>query len=48
VAGALVPVLLLEALTARRGFFALCVILGFAGLSYLAGLRARGEWRPRR
>jgi hypothetical protein len=49
VAGALVPVALLNVLSRRWGFFLLALVLFFAGLSYVAGLRARGEWsNPRR
>ena len=46
VGGALVPVVFLDLLTARRGFFALCVLLAFSGFSYVAGLRTRGRWGP--
>lgn len=46
VAGALVPVALLEWLTKRSGFFLLALLLGFGGLSYVAGLRARHAWGP--
>lgn len=48
VAGALVPVALLDVITKRSGFFLLALVLGFAGLSYVGGLRARHEWGPRR
>ena len=49
VAGALIPVALLNVLSRRWGFFVLALTLFFAGLSYLAGLRSRGEWgAPRR
>ena len=44
VAGALIPVALLDILTVRMGFFILAVALGFAGLSYIGGLRSRGDW----
>jgi hypothetical protein len=44
VAGALVPVALLNVLNRRWGFFVLSLTLFFAGLSYVAGLRSRGEW----
>jgi predicted MFS family arabinose efflux permease len=47
VAGALVPVALLDLLTKRSGFFLLALVLGFGGLSYVGGLRARHEWGPR-
>ncbi len=43
-AGALIPVALLDVLTRRSGFFLLALVLGFAGLSYVGGLRARHEW----
>ena len=46
VAGALIPVALLDVLSQRWGFFVLALVLFFAGLSYVAGLRARGEWGP--
>ncbi len=46
VAGALVPVLLLDVIDLRWGFFILAVALFFTGLSYTAGLRARGQWGP--
>ena len=46
VAGALVPVALLDVITKRTGFFLLALVLGFAGLSYVAGLRARHAWGP--
>ena len=46
VAGALIPVALLDVLDLRWGFFALAVVLFFAGLSYVAGLRARRGWGP--
>jgi len=46
VAGALVPVALLDVLTKRSGFFLLALVLGFGGLSYVGGLRARHEWGP--
>jgi MFS-type transporter involved in bile tolerance (Atg22 family) len=42
--GALIPVALLGVLTRRSGFFLLALVLGFAGLSYVGGLRARHEW----
>ena len=48
VAGALVPVALLNVLSRRWGFFVLALTLFFAGLSYVAGLRSRGEWANRR
>ncbi len=48
VAGALVPVALLNVLNRRWGFFVLSLTLFFAGLSYVAGLRSRGEWANRR
>ncbi len=48
VAGALIPVALLDVLSRRWGFFVLALVLFFAGLSYVAGLRARGEWGPPR
>ncbi len=44
VAGALIPVLLLDVLNRRWGFFLLALVLFFTGLSYVAGLRARHEW----
>ncbi|MEY3361538.1 MAG: hypothetical protein RL531_1257 [Actinomycetota bacterium] len=44
VAGALIPVALLDVLTVRTGFFLLAVALSFAGLSYIGGLRSRGDW----
>ena len=44
VAGALIPVALLNVLSRRWGFFVLALTLFFAGLSYVAGLRSRGEW----
>jgi Major Facilitator Superfamily len=44
-AGALIPVALLDLpLTRRAGFFLLALVLGFAGLSYVGGLRARHQW----
>ena len=43
-AGALIPVALLDVLTRRSGFFLLALVLGFAGLSYVGGLRARHLW----
>ena len=46
VAGALVPVALLDVITKRSGFFLLALVLGFGGLSYVAGLRARHAWGP--
>ena len=48
VAGALVPVALLNVLSRRWGFFILALVLFFGGLSYVASLRARGEWSTRR
>jgi hypothetical protein len=45
-AGALIPVALLDVLTRRSGFFLLAIVLGFAGLSYVGGLRARHQWGP--
>ena len=48
VAGALIPVALLNVLNRRWGFFVLALTLFFAGLSYVAGLRSRGEWSPER
>jgi MFS transporter len=45
-AGALIPVALLGVLTRRSGFFLLALVLGFAGLSYVGGLRARHQWGP--
>ncbi len=45
--GALIPVALFKLLTPRTGFFLLALVLGFAGLSYVGGLRARHEWGPR-
>jgi hypothetical protein len=45
-AGALIPVALLDVLTRRSGFFLLALVLGFAGLSYVGGLRARHQWGP--
>lgn len=44
--GALIPVALLNVLTRRSGFFLLALVLGFAGLSYVGGLRARHQWGP--
>jgi hypothetical protein len=44
VAGALIPVVLLDVLDRRSGFFALALVLFFSGLSYVGGLRARREW----
>ena len=44
VAGALVPVVLLDVIDRRSGFFMLALALFFSGLSYVAGLRARHEW----
>jgi hypothetical protein len=44
VAGALVPVVLLDVLDRRSGFFILALALFFSGLSYVGGLRARHEW----
>lgn len=44
VAGALIPVALLDVLTVRTGFFILSVALAFAGLSYIGALRSRGDW----
>ena len=44
VRGALIPVALLNVLTRRSGFFLLALVLGFAGLSYVGGLRARHQW----
>ena len=44
VAGALIPVALLDVLTVRTGFFILAVALAFAGLSYIGALRSRGDW----
>ncbi|MGZ6943430.1 MAG: MFS transporter [Acidimicrobiia bacterium] len=44
--GALIPVALLTVLTPRSGFFLLALVLGFAGLSYVGGLRARHLWGP--
>ena len=46
VIGALIPVALLDVLTRRSGFFLLALVLGFAGLSYVGGLRARHQWGP--
>jgi hypothetical protein len=46
VLGALIPVALLDVLTRRSGFFLLALVLGFAGLSYVGGLRARHQWGP--
>jgi predicted MFS family arabinose efflux permease len=46
VAGALIPVALLDVMDLRWGFFILAVVLFFTGLSYIAGLRARGQWGP--
>ncbi|MGZ6907393.1 MAG: MFS transporter [Acidimicrobiia bacterium] len=46
VAGALVPVVLLDVLSRRWGFFVLALVLFFTGLSYVGGLRARHEWSP--
>lgn len=43
VAGALIPVALLNVLDRRRGFFVLAIVLFFTGLSYVAGLRTRAE-----
>ncbi|MBK5287485.1 MAG: hypothetical protein JJE46_03350 [Acidimicrobiia bacterium] len=43
VAGALIPVALLNVLDRRWGFFVLALVLFFAGLSYVAGLRSRAE-----
>jgi MFS family permease len=40
VAGALIPVALLDVLTRRTGFFVLALVLGFAGLSYAGALRS--------
>jgi predicted MFS family arabinose efflux permease len=40
VVGALVPVALYDVMDARVGFFVLACVLGFAGLSYVGGLRA--------
>ncbi|MFM7616587.1 MAG: MFS transporter [Actinomycetes bacterium] len=49
VAGALVPVALLDVLTVRTGFLLLALALAFAGITYVAGLRSRGDWgRPAR
>jgi hypothetical protein len=48
VAGALIPVALLDYLSRRWGFFVLALTLSFAGLTYVAGLRSRGEWSSRR
>lgn len=45
VAGALIPVALLNVLDRRRGFFVLAIVLFFTGLSYVAGLRTRAERR---
>ena len=39
-----IPVALLDVLTRRSGFFLLALVLGFAGLSYVGGLRARHQW----
>jgi MFS family permease len=47
VAGALIPVALLDVITTRSGFFILAVALGAGGLSYVGGLRARGDWGGR-
>jgi hypothetical protein len=44
VAGALIPVVLLDVIDRRSGFFALALVLFFSGLSYVGGLRARREW----
>ncbi|HEY7437841.1 MAG TPA: MFS transporter [Acidimicrobiia bacterium] len=44
VVGGLIPVALLDVLDQRVGFFLLALVLGFSGLSYVAGLRARHEW----
>jgi predicted MFS family arabinose efflux permease len=44
VAGALIPVVFLDVLDRRSGFFILALVLFFSGLSYVAGLRARREW----
>jgi hypothetical protein len=44
VAGALVPVVFLDVLDRRSGFFFLALVLFFSGLSYVAGLRARRGW----
>jgi predicted MFS family arabinose efflux permease len=47
VVGALVPVALFDVMDARVGFFVLACVLGFAGLSYVGGLRAaRDRDRP--
>jgi predicted MFS family arabinose efflux permease len=44
VAGALIPVVFLDVIDRRSGFFLLALALFFSGLSYVAGLRARKEW----
>ena len=44
VAGALVPVVFLDVIDRRSGFFLLALVLFFSGLSYVAGLRARRGW----
>ena len=44
VAGALVPVIFLDVIDRRSGFFLLALVLFFSGLSYVAGLRARRGW----
>jgi hypothetical protein len=44
VAGALIPVALLDVLTVRTGFFLLAVALAVAGLTYIGSLRSRGDW----
>jgi len=39
VAGALIPVALLDVMDSRLGLFVLAIVLGFAGLSYFGGMR---------
>ena len=41
---ALVPVVFLDVIDRRSGFFLMALVLFFSGLSYVAGLRARREW----
>ncbi len=40
VAGALIPVALLDVMDSRMGLFVLAITLGFAGLSYFGGMRS--------
>lgn len=45
VAGALMPVALLDVMDSRVGLFVLAIVLGFAGLSYFGGMRGMRQTR---